>query len=737
MASLTVAALTASMLVVLTPAPASTETVTDVGATLVWKRAVGAISQSSPLPIDLDGDGRLEVVTGDYDGLLHAFRADGTSMPGWPQKVEYPIDSPPSAADTDNDGRPEVFVGSGRATIPAAGALYSFDHDGRRRWKFQGGDPHNDSLGIVSAPAIGDINRDQVADVTFGAIGQNDFSLNERGQLNAGWPFFTGDTTFSSAALADVNGDGQTDILIGNDASDCAHCGTSRGGVLHAIDGSGRSLWEYRVGEIVKSSPAVGDIDGDGVPEIAFGTGEYWWYQNPREGKPRPADSTKVFVVDLQGRLKWSRDTGGVTMGSPAMADVNGDGTLDLTIASWVSDDPAKQGRVFAWNGAGDILPGFPVATGGGESPGGVVTADLNGDGREDILAPTPRGLYVRSGRDGSLLLKLTQGTDMMGTAPAVTDLDGDGKLDILVTAQSDGKGAVYRYELNDTRGKIGPRSWPIYRKDARRTGSWTNPPLTQTLCPAKARAGYWLAAADGGIFSYCSASFYGSTGGMTLNQPVVGMAPTPTGKGYWFVATDGGIFAYGDANFYGSTGAITLNQPIVGMAPTPTGNGYWLVASDGGIFAYGDANFYGSTGAITLNQPIVGMAPTPTGNGYWLVASDGGIFAYGDANFYGSTGAITLNQPIVGMEAMPKGGGYWMVASDGGIFSFGNAGFHGSTGAASLEHPVAGMAATKSGEGYWVVTEGGSVFAFGDAPFLGELSVAPNAPVRDIAPLP
>ena len=131
----------------------------------------------------------------------------------------------------------------------------------------------------------------------------------------------------------------------------------------------------------------------------------------------------------------------------------------------------------------------------------------------------------------------------------------------------------------------------------------------------------------------------------------------SPTGEaaarkpiGYWLVASDGGIFAFGDAVFKGSTGAITLNRPIVGMAPTPSGNGYWLVASDGGIFAFGDAVFKGSTGAITLNRPIVGMAPTPSGNGYWLVASDGGIFAFGDAVFKGSTGAITLNRPIVGM---------------------------------------------------------------------------------------
>ena len=74
-------------------------------------------------------------------------------------------------------------------------------------------------------------------------------------------------------------------------------------------------------------------------------------------------------------------------------------------------------------------------------------------------------------------------------------------------------------------------------------------------------------------------------------------MAATPDGGGYWMVAADGGIFAFGDAPFYGSTGSIHLNQPIVGMAPTPDGGGYWMVAADGGIFTFGDAPFYGSLG--------------------------------------------------------------------------------------------------------------------------------------------
>jgi hypothetical protein len=83
--------------------------------------------------------------------------------------------------------------------------------------------------------------------------------------------------------------------------------------------------------------------------------------------------------------------------------------------------------------------------------------------------------------------------------------------------------------------------------------------------------------------------------GAMHLNKPIVGMATTPDGKGYWLVAADGGVFTYGDAPFYGSMGAMHLNKPIVGMATTPDGKGYWLVAADGGVFTFGDARFYGA----------------------------------------------------------------------------------------------------------------------------------------------
>src|SRR4051812_33161643 len=77
-----------------------------------------------------------------------------------------------------------------------------------------------------------------------------------------------------------------------------------------------------------------------------------------------------------------------------------------------------------------------------------------------------------------------------------------------------------------------------------------------------------------------------------TLARPVVAENKLPYGRsslghllpaesppdGYWLVSAGGGVFSYGRARFFGSTGALPLNRPIVGMAATPSGEGYWMV---------------------------------------------------------------------------------------------------------------------------------------------------------------
>ena len=143
----------------------------------------------------------------------------------------------------------------------------------------------------------------------------------------------------------------------------------------------------------------------------------------------------------------------------------------------------------------------------------------------------------------------------------------------------------------------------------------------------------------------------------VTSMQPLAGMVSTPSGHGYWQVAADGGVFAFGDAKFYGSMGGQHLNSPVVGMATTPNGGGYWLVAADGGVFAFGNAGFYGSMGGKPLAGAVDTIARAPAGDGYWLGATDGGVFAFGSATYYGRA-TYTPPQPPAGTYSfiLPRG---------------------------------------------------------------------------------
>jgi len=163
---------------------------------------------------------------------------------------------------------------------------------------------------------------------------------------------------------------------------------------------------------------------------------------------------------------------------------------------------------------------------------------------------------------------------------------------------------------------------------------------------PKSCESGYWFAAADGGVFAFGNAGYFGSMGGVALAQPVVGMAVTPTERGYWLVGADGGIFSFGDATYSGSTGGIALAQPVMGMAATPTGKGYWLVGLDGGIFSFGDATFLGS-GAGAFSHRAVSVA-TSWPASLLEVAANGSILPLGDASFCGGLADVALAGTVV-----------------------------------------------------------------------------------------
>ena len=255
-------------------------------------------------------------------------------------------------------------------------------------------------------------------------------------------------------------------------------------------------------------------------------------------------------------------------------------------------------------------------------------------------------------------------------------------------------------------------------------------PPLPPPPAPSH---GYWLVGSDGGIFSFGSAQFYGSTGSLNLQRPVVGMVPTEDEGGYWLDASDGGVFAFGDAGYDGSIPGLglhpagsglpdSLDAPIVGMVASADGGGYFMVASDGGVFAFGDAHFAGSCPGIGgCSGAAVAVMPDASGDGYWLVTKSGAVYSFGDAPYFGAPGRGTVTSAV----ATPDGQGYWILLSDGDVLAYGDASELGSPSSANFDplDYAAAIFATSDGAGYWVTSAQGAVFDYGDAPDDGGMS--------------
>jgi hypothetical protein len=98
-------------------------------------------------------------------------------------------------------------------------------------------------------------------------------------------------------------------------------------------------------------------------------------------------------------------------------------------------------------------------------------------------------------------------------------------------------------------------------------------------------------------------------------------MAADPATGGYWLVAADGGVFSF-HAPFFGSMGGSHLNANVTDIVTDPATGGYWLGAADGGVFSF-NAIFQGSATG-TQTAPFVAMASQWTGDGYWLVTGSG-----------------------------------------------------------------------------------------------------------------
>ncbi len=276
-----------------------------------------------------------------------------------------------------------------------------------------------------------------------------------------------------------------------------------------------------------------------------------------------------------------------------------------------------------------------------------------------------------------------------------------------------------------------GDNNQPFYVTSAAPSSTPTPTPPPVITSPSTSSHGYWLAGSDGGIFSFGSAQFYGSTGSLVLQRPVVGITPTANDAGYWLVASDGGIFTFGNAAYYGSIPGLgfapagssspkRLNAPIVGMVPSAGGGGYFMVASDGGVFTFGDAKFEGSCPGIGgCSGAAVAVMPDSTGNGYWLVTATGRVYTFGDAPYFGAPGP--QGSPVTSAVRTTDGGGYWILLANGTVYAYGDAAdLGGPVGAVTGADPATAIFTTSDGGGYWVASANGSVFTFGDAPYEG-----------------
>jgi Peptidase A4 family len=271
-------------------------------------------------------------------------------------------------------------------------------------------------------------------------------------------------------------------------------------------------------------------------------------------------------------------------------------------------------------------------------------------------------------------------------------------------------------------------------------TTSTPAPPTTPPHRPPRAPPdGYWLAGADGGVFAFGGAHFYGSAiaraGGK--NQ-IVGIAATPDHKGYWLVSSDGAVFAFGDARYFGSipglraSGALrhALGQSIVGITASNDGRGYYLVTADGGVYTFGDARFEGSCGDVfgACESYAVALVPDGTGRGYWLVLGDASSQNFGNAPALRDVSCLSnaLYELTYAMAAVPTpdGRGYWTLLANGTTCAAGDALGRGIWAAYDIARssPAVAIVTTDRGAGAWLVLANGEVDPYGTALSLGDL---------------
>jgi uncharacterized membrane protein len=296
---------------------------------------------------------------------------------------------------------------------------------------YDSGGVENVSFVSSGSVAVADVNSDGVPDVivgTFCAISDNsnacNFGLvngsvdvllgNGDGTFKAAVTYDSGGLGALSIAVADVNGDGKLDVVVANGASHQV------GVLLGNGDGSFRPAVGYGAGGEV-GSVAVADVNGDGKPDLLVAN---------------VGGLLGVLLGNGDGTFKAVVTYGsGGGPNSITVADLNGDGKPDLVAANICPTACNGSAGILLGNGDGTFMPAVTYGA-GGVDPGSVAVADVNGDGKPDLVLPNfdgTVGVLLGHG-DGTFQSVVTYDSGgTVGRQAAVVDVNGDGKLDLVV----------------------------------------------------------------------------------------------------------------------------------------------------------------------------------------------------------------------------------------------------------------------------------------------------------------
>ena len=250
---------------------------------------------------------------------------------------------------------------------------------------------------------------------------------------SAGWDAY-------GLATADVNGDGKTDILVANECANNTNCNN---GLVSVLLGNGDGTFQpggsFSSGGEYALWIATGDVNGDGKADIVV-TNECQTSSNCSQGL------LSVLLGNGDGTFQtpvtYATNNDGQSV---VLADINGDGKLDIVLASECSDDSCDSGAVSVLLGNGDGTFQSPLTySSGGLYSLGLAVADVNGDGKADVLVTNEclsnsncsNGLVsvLLGNGDGTFQTPVTYNTGGNDAdAVQVADMNGDGKLDLVV----------------------------------------------------------------------------------------------------------------------------------------------------------------------------------------------------------------------------------------------------------------------------------------------------------------